>query len=281
MPSMRKVPPLPPKPAGAVPRRIDSLRRRFPAQVNWLEARFSPEGILGLHLTLGALALLAMAWIFGSIAEDVVTRDPIVVLDQRVSNWFQQHGSAAFFQAMSVVTFFGSGLWIFCVAAVGAALLIWRRAWYRLLILFLVVPGGGLLNLLLKMAFRRERPLWEHPLVVLHSYSFPSGHTMGATLLYGLATVMGSYWVRTWRGRVCIGTVGSFVVLLVGLSRVALGVHYLSDVLAGAAAGLAWLALCVTSVETLHRRHLAQSRSPQGIHSCAKSKVPEVSDTPR
>ncbi|MEO8353398.1 MAG: phosphatase PAP2 family protein, partial [Chthoniobacteraceae bacterium] len=168
-----------------------------------------------------------------------------------------------------------------CVAVFGAAVLIWRRAWYRLLILLLAVPGGGLLNLLLKMAFRRERPLWEHPLLVLHSYSFPSGHTMGATLLYGLATVMGFYWVRTWRGRVCIVAAGSCVVFLVGLSRVALGVHFLSDVLAGAAAGLAWLALCVTSVETLRRRHLAQSHSAQGIHVSAKSEVPEVRDTAR
>ncbi len=234
-----------------------------------------------MHLTLGALALVATAWIFGSIAEDVVTHDPIVVLDQQVANWFRQHGTAAFFQAMSVVTFFGSGFWIICVAALGAALLIWRRAWYRLLVLVLVVPGGGLLNLLLKMAFRRERPLWQHPLVVLHSYSFPSGHTMGATLLYGLATVVGFYCVRTCRGRICLVVAGSCVVFLVGLSRVALGVHFLSDVLAGVAAGLAWLVLCVTSVETMRRRHLAQSRSAQGMHASAKSQVPEVSDTPR
>ncbi len=260
---------------------MDSLRRRFPALGKWLEARFSPEGNLGLHLTLGALALLAMAWIFGSIGEDVVTRDSIVLLDQRVSNWFHEHGTATFFRAMSAVTFFGSGLWIFGVAASGAVLLIWRRAWYRLLLLFLVVPCGGLLNLLLKMAFRRQRPLWEHPLVVLHSYSFPSGHTMGATLLYGLATAMGFYWVRTWRGRVCLVATGSCVVFLVGLSRVALGVHFLSDVLAGAAAGLAWLTLCVTSVETLRRRHLAQSRSAYGIHAATKSKAPQASDTPK
>ncbi len=257
------------------------MRRRFPAQGNWLEARFSPEGKLGLHLTLGALALLAMAWIFGTIAEDVVTREPIVLLDQQVSTWFQEHGTAAFFRAMSAVTFFGSGLWIFCVAAFGVAFLIWRRAWHRLLLLFLVVPGGGLLNFLLKMAFQRERPLWEHPLVVLHSYSFPSGHTMGATLIYGLATAVGFSWVRTWRGRVCLVATGTCVVFLVGFSRVALGVHFLSDVLAGAAAGLAWLALCVTSVETLRRRHLAQSRSAHGINASVKSKAPQVSDPPK
>ena len=100
-------------------------------------------------------------------------------------------------------------------------------------------------------------------------------------MLYGLATAVGFYWVRTWRGRVCLVAGGSCVVLLIGLSRVALGVHFLSDVLAGAAAGLAWLALCVTSVETLRRRHLAQSRSAPGIHASAKSKAPQISDNPR
>ena len=259
---MRKAAFPPPRRGGVARRWFDFLRRRFPAQINWLEARFSPEGHLGLHLTLGALALLATAWIFGSIAEDVVTRDPIVLLDEKVADWFQQHGTPAFFWGMSVTTFFGSGLWLALAGTLGAAILLWQRAWYRLLILILAVPGGGVLNVLLKTAFHRERPLWEHPLVVLHSYSFPSGHTMGATLLYGLAAVLGFYRVRSWRGRVWIVAAASFVVFLVGLSRVALGAHFLSDVLGAVAAGLAWLAVCVTSVETLRRRRLTKSRRP-------------------
>jgi undecaprenyl-diphosphatase len=195
----------------------------------------------------------------------VVTRDPIVLLDQQVADWFQQHGTPAFFWGMSVVTLFGSGVWITFTSTLGAALLIWKRAWYRLLILILTVPVGGLLNILLKSAFHRERPVLEHPLVVLHSYSFPSGHTMGATLLYGLATVLAFYRVRTWPGRVWIVAAASCSVFLVGLSRVALGAHFLSDVLGAAAAGLAWLAVCVTSVETLRRRRrLSRSRSPIG-----------------
>lgn len=258
---MPNAPSPPLEPGGAARRRFAFLRHRFPAQISWFEARFSPEGYLGLHLTLGALALLAMAWIFGSIAEDVVTRDPIVLLDQEVADWFHQHGTGAFFRAMSVITFFGSTGWIAFAATLGAALLIWKRAWYHLLILALAVPGGGLLNVLLKAAFHRERPLLEHPLVVLHSYSFPSGHTMGATLLYGVAAVLAFYRVRTWRERILIVAAASCGVFLVGLSRVALGAHFLSDVLGAAAAGLAWLAVCITSVETLRRRRLGRPES--------------------
>jgi undecaprenyl-diphosphatase len=121
-----------------------------------------------------------------------------------------------------------------------------------------------LLNVLLKSAFHRERPVLEQPLVVLHSYSFPSGHTMGATLLYGLAAVFAFYWVRSWPGRVWIVAAASCSTFLVGLSRVALGAHFLSDVLGAAAAGLAWLAVCVTSVETLRRRRGASGPRTHG-----------------
>jgi len=90
---------------------------------------------------------------------------------------------------------------------------------------------------------------------------------MGATVLYGLAAVWGVCRVRTWRRRVGIVAAASCGVILVGLSRVALGAHFLSDVLGAVVAGLAWLTLCVTSVETWRRRR--------------HSKVQRMSNTPR
>ena len=246
-------------------RRLDGLRQRFPRQATWLAARFSPEGYLGLHLTIGVLTLVAMAWIFGSIAEDVVTRDRIVLIDQRLVDWFNLHGTPAFFQAMSVVTYFGSGTWQAIVTIVAAAVLLWRRAWYRLLILLLVIPLGGVMDLLLKLAFQRARPVVAHPLLTLDTYSFPSGHTMGATLIYSLAAVLGFYAVRSWKWRIWIVIAATLAICMVGLSRIALGAHFLTDVLAGIVAGLAWLALCVTSVETLRRHRLARSAGLNGV----------------
>ncbi|MEP6810390.1 MAG: phosphatase PAP2 family protein, partial [Chthoniobacterales bacterium] len=148
--------------------------------------------------------------------------------------------------------------------------------WYRLLILLLVVPGGAVLDVLLKSAFHRTRPILEHPLVVLKSYSFPSGHTMGATLLYGLAAVFVYHRLTAWRGKVWLVATASSIVFLVGLSRVALGAHFLSDVLGGAAAGLAWLALCVTAVETLRRRRLTKSGIPPPSPSVATGTTVKV-----
>jgi len=120
------------------------------------------------------------------------------------------------------------------------------------------VPGGMLLNVALKHAFRRIRPSFDDPLLSLVTYSFPSGHTAAATVFYGL---LACYLVRrtqAWRVRVLIVAGAVAMVMLVALSRMYLGVHYLSDVLAAAAEGAAWLAICVTAVSTLHRRRLAR-----------------------
>jgi undecaprenyl-diphosphatase len=122
-----------------------------------------------------------------------------------------------------------------------------------LLALVLVIPGGMAMDTLLKIAFHRSRPTFNDSIMIFSGYSFPSGHTMAATLLYGVLAVFAVIALKSWRWRV--GTVISaiIVVLLVGFSRMYLGAHYLSDVLGAAAAGLAWLVLCLTAVDTLRR----------------------------
>jgi membrane-associated phospholipid phosphatase len=116
-----------------------------------------------------------------------------------------------------------------------------QRSGYWLGRLALSVPGGALLNEVLKYAFHRARPRLEHPLVQLPSYSFPSGHALAATVFYGFAAILlWSYIVpRVWR--IVIGTAIVVVILMVGLSRVYLGAYYPTDVLAGFIEGLAWL----------------------------------------
>ena len=216
--------------------------------------RLSPRGYLGLHLTLGVLLLVGASWLFGGIAEDVVTGDPLTVIDRNVAAWFHERTTPSLTAAMQIVTDLASPLWVTCMAVV-AGLVLWRKqCWYRLLALVLVVPGGMALLPLLKVAFHRRRPSFEDALAIFQGYSFPSGHAMAATLLYGLMAVFAVLAFKAWRWRVG-AVLGAFVmVLLIGFSRVYLGAHYLSDVLGAVAAGLAWLALSLTAVDTLRRR---------------------------
>src|SRR3954452_4573764 len=135
-----------------------------------------------------------------------------------------------------------------------------QRSLYRLLALTLAVGGGAVLDLALNHIFHRQRPVLENPLVTLSSWGFPSGHTMGATIFYGVLALIVTYWIRGWRRRVWIGSAVAFVIALIGASRIYLGAHYFTDVIGAVAVGLAWLAFSWTGVETLRRW---RGRSPQ------------------
>jgi undecaprenyl-diphosphatase len=224
----------------------------------FIDARLSPEGAMGLHLTIGVALLLVTAWIFGAIAEDVVTGATITVVDVRLAHWFHDRATPGFTRAMLIVTHW-NGIAGSSVMGALLALWLWRRRAYDWLIVCLVaVPGGMLLNAALKHAFRRARPSFDDPLLSLVTYSFPSGHTAAATVFYGLLACYLVRRVRAWPARVLAVGGAVAMVMLVALSRMYLGVHYLSDVLAAAAEGAAWLAICITAVSTLHRRRLAR-----------------------
>jgi undecaprenyl-diphosphatase len=121
--------------------------------------------------------------------------------------------------------------------------------------------GGSLLNILLKHFFHRQRPVLEDPMVTLSSYGFPSGHTMGSTLLYGLLALIAARFITKTATRVLIFALAFFFVALVGLSRIYLGAHYFTDVIAAIAAGLAWLAFSWTTTETFRKRKHREHRA--------------------
>jgi undecaprenyl-diphosphatase len=186
-------------------------------------------------------------------------QESIVVLDQQISHWFNLYGAEPATSLMLGVSALHSvaGM-VLLVAAAGWYF--WRaKARYWLLALLVSVPSGMVLNMLFKYVFQRSRPVFDTPLVNLMTYSFPSGHTAAATLFYG---VLASYAVMGRSGwSVRLGTAAGCVlmVLLVALSRVYLGAHFLSDVLAAMAESVAWLAICITAISTLRRRREAKT----------------------
>jgi membrane-associated phospholipid phosphatase len=227
--------------------------QKFARQIRFLQARFSAEGWLGLHLTIGLLVILIMGWWFGHIAEDVSGDAATRLLDDRVSAWFHGHATTAFTHVARFVTFFGSVSFIAAASICAGVILGVRKSWYQLLALVLGIGGGSLLNILLKHFFHRQRPVLENPLVTLSSFGFPSGHTMGSTLFYGLLAIFVAHSIRSWRWSVFSFGVASLWVALIGVSRIYLGAHYLTDVLGAIAVGLAWLAFCWTGGETLRK----------------------------
>ena len=224
---------------------------RFQKQIrDWL----SPQGYAGLHLTIGVLVVLICGWCFGEIAEDVSYGDPIVQIDRHVAVWFQQHTTPLFTQVARTISLFGSVGFLTTVSIGVSLFFILRRDWLNASLLALVMGGGGALNVFLKHFFHRERPVLENPLVTLSSYGFPSGHTMGATLLYGLLALLAWKNLRDRAARLASVIGACFWILLIGLTRIYLGAHYLTDVLGALAAGLFWLVFCWTAFEPLRWR---------------------------
>ncbi|WP_426170968.1 phosphatase PAP2 family protein [Pseudoduganella sp. R-32] len=210
---------------------------------------------LPLHLVAGLLLLLSAAAVFDAIAGAAMGPGAqLAALDISVSQWLHVRASEPWTTLMLAVSHLHSVAGIAFLTLLFAWQLWRRQAHYWLLTLLLSVPPGMVLNVLLKHSYQRVRPSFDAPLLTLPTYSFPSGHTLAATVFYG---VLACYlWPRV-RGAaqhaaLLAGAVA--MVALVGFSRVYLGVHFLSDVLAAVAEGLGWLAICVTAVSSL-RRH--------------------------
>ena len=242
--------------------RVNVLRRRFAPQIAFVQARLAPQSYLGLQLTVGAILLIGASWLFGGIAEDVVHGDPLTVIDLQVALWFHAHATALVIQAMLILTHLHDPLPVTLYVVLLAAYLAWRHNWYWLIGVGLTVPLGMLLNVLMKYAFRRARPSFDDPLLALTTYSFPSGHVAGATLFYGVMAAMVISRTPVWRWRVLAVLAATTMVALVALTRVYLGVHYLSDVLAAFAEGVAWLTLCLTGLHTYWAHRVARNKIP-------------------
>nr|WP_314623153.1 phosphatase PAP2 family protein [uncultured Noviherbaspirillum sp.] len=207
---------------------------------------------LQTRLAIAVLALSLLAFLL--LAYQVVYKGPATALDQRLAHWLHANGSAPLTEALLAVTQMHAPAGIAVLAAGMAIYMALKRDHYWLLAVLLTMPAGMILNVLLKNLFERHRPVFEQPLVMLATYSFPSGHAAYSTMLYGLLAAYVAHRVDRWQWRLVSVLVCGAIVALVAFSRLYLGAHFLTDVLAGAFEGLAWLALIWLVVTRLRRR---------------------------
>ena len=179
--------------------------------------------------------------------------NPFAGIDHGAALWFHAHLTPALVSVLRGITEFGSSEWIAIVLAVAVLFFIFKRWWPSLLMVVVAVPGGMLLNEYVKILVHRHRPFEDGWFVDWSGYSFASGHTIGATLLYGQIALFLIPVFQSRRGRVLLFSAASFVVVLVGFSRIALGAHYLTDVLGGMFFGMMWLTICMLIGRPLRR----------------------------
>jgi membrane-associated phospholipid phosphatase len=194
-------------------------------------------------LAYGAIA--AAACVFALIATNIAAGDPLAALDVHVTSWLGAHRTPALTLLMLAVTHTHAPVPICAYASIMAVVLYRKAQRHWLLALALAVPAGLSINVLLKYLFRRARPVPDEPLMTLATYSFPSGHTAGTTLFYGMLAAYVVSQTRSTPARTAAMLGWVCAVALVAFSRVYLGVHYLTDVVAAAAWACAWLGACL------------------------------------
>ena len=210
---------------------------------------------------MGIFTLSLATWIFANLAEDVVNHEPLTITDADFSNWLHVHQTSWLTDLLLVITNLHSTLGI-TILTVPVAVYLWRRRSRRRIIgLIVTIYGGMLLNVWLKVIFQRARPHFDDPLLTLTSYSFPSGHTMAATVFYGVLCAIILPRVSAGRWKVITILAAIFMIALVGFSRIYLGVHYLSDVIGAMLEGAAWLTICLTAFETFQRSRRLRRKS--------------------
>lgn len=201
-----------------------------------------------------AVSVLALC-LLGAISENVATQDPLTRFDASLLESLHRHATPTGVAVFLVVSRIGSPVAMTALAIAGALVLAYRREWVLLAGWGIAFTGTTLLDHWLKLTIHRPRPPYAAALLDHPNWSFPSGHAMGALVGYGMLAYMvlllggGS---RKTKTLIVAGTAA--LVIIIGLSRLYLGVHYFSDVAGGYAAGLLWLCTCIAVLELARRR---------------------------
>jgi membrane-associated phospholipid phosphatase len=207
---------------------------------------------LGPRLALGLLAAAVVMVLFALLAKEVREGNT-----QRFDDAFRLTvrgvASPTLTSVLSAITQLGSPVVLFPLTAVAALVFLEMRRIRGAILMVVTMLGVALLNQVLKVFFQRERPVPFFGLATPSSWSFPSGHAMASFCFYGALAALVTARLRSRALRLAVWAAAAVIIFAVGFSRIYLGVHYLSDVVAGYAVGFVWV-LTVASADRMFRR---------------------------
>jgi membrane-associated phospholipid phosphatase len=216
----------------------------------------------GLPLLAALLILAGSLWAFGYIVDEQILEGDATT-DQRLADWLHGRATDPFTEVFRAITWTGNFVTLLAVTLVAVVVLWRRRRKTDALFVALAFLGAQVLSNGMKLGFRRERPFFPDPLATESTFSFPSGHALVSLAVYGSIALLLARRISSGPLRLLLLGGTALLVLAIGFSRLYLGVHFLSDVLAGFAAGAAWLALLYVALELRSRyisRYLASTK---------------------
>ena len=242
---------------------VSRLMGRFERQLSYVARRLRPNAAFGLSLTGGLVSVAVVGWIFGLVVQDVISRKDLAGLDGTVYRFFLDHREPALTSASRMVASLGGTVQLTALT-MGAAGLVWWRTRRRrdLLLPLLAAAGSWLLVELIKLAVQRPPPPVADMLTATPGFAFPSGQATRSVAC--MLTVSFVAWgvLRSWRSKVVAVTAALSLAILVGLARLSLAVHWLTDVLGGWALGTLWFAVIVVVGEVAASHHHRDDEAP-------------------
>lgn len=237
---------------------VSHLERRLAAFWHFLVARFRHGERYGLDLTLAFVAITITLWIFLELVEGAITQQDLQALDVAIQSGASRIPTPELTRWVTFITNLGGSRGtVIGVLLVSIPLLI-RRRWWSVFGLVFATGGGGVVALGLKAFFARARP--TESLIDVGGYAFPSGHAFTAMVFFGYLIYLGHRHFRSAIIQVLITLFSFSMIVLIGLSRVYLNVHWLTDVMGGFVAGIAWVVLSILIVRHVEWPHRKRDR---------------------
>jgi membrane-associated phospholipid phosphatase len=194
----------------------------------------------------GLASCLLILFVLAKLAEEVLERESFA-FDTNFLLWLHQFANPSLDKLMLLITNLGNPNTVVIVAVINFLLLWWRRYRQEAKFFVLACLGALILNTGLKLFFSKPRPELWHRLISEKSFSFPSGHALGSMVLYGfIAYELATHYPHFAK------VIYSFTIILIaaiGMSRLYLGVHWPTDIIAGYGVGFLWLMICITMLK--------------------------------
>lgn len=217
-----------------------------------LEPLIATIGIVGLSVCL--LTILILGKLFTEVLErETFAFDTVILL------WIHQFANPVVDTIMLAITRLGDPSFVVIVVVVSFSILWLRRDRQEARIFLIACLGAFILNTGLKLCFTKHRPQLWHSLINETSYSFPSGHALGSLVLYGLiAYLLATNYPKVSR---LIYSLTVIMIVAIGVSRLYLGVHWVTDIIAGYGVGFLWLTICICMLKLQKLQQIAKLKS--------------------
>jgi membrane-associated phospholipid phosphatase len=241
---------------------VQRLQTRFPRMSRFLLRRFDVTTFIGLPLTILLLVIGINAALLSQLTENVIESEGVVKLDEKFTALLYSIRSNWLSQLFYALTQLGTREAVFAMGGLVTMVFLYRRRYTAVLAFWLTMAGVGLSVQYGKKIISRDRPM-EVAFYPEHNFSFPSGHATTAISLYGMLAYFLYRHLAKRRQRRAALLASSLLIVMVGFSRIYLGVHFLSDVLAGFLLGAMWVLLGISLMEVLSylkQRKVARTR---------------------